>query len=75
MASLLQSLRVGVVRVRERSPPARFFLLGLFSLTLLIVNLVLVANETATTLSTALGVIGALGMFACAWLIKRRQSP
>jgi hypothetical protein len=47
-------------------PPARFFLLGLFSLTLLIVNLVLVANETAPTLSTALGVIGALGMFACA---------
>jgi hypothetical protein len=60
------SLRVGVVRVRERWPPARFFLLGVFSLTLLIVNLVLVANETATTLSTALGVIGALGMFACA---------
>ena len=59
----------------DRPPAAPFFLLGLFSLTLLIVNLVLVANETATTLSTALGVIGALGMFACAWLIKRRQSP
>jgi ABC-type iron transport system FetAB permease component len=55
-------------------PPARFYLVGLTSLALLLVGFVLTVSESASTLAAVLDVLGALGMFACAWIIKRHQS-
>jgi ABC-type Fe3+-siderophore transport system permease subunit len=55
-------------------PSARFYVIGLSSLALLCVALVLTANESAPTLAAVLGVIGALGMFVCARIVKRQGS-
>lgn len=54
-------------------PPARFYLIGLSSLALLVVGFVLTATESASTLAAVLDVLGALGMFAAALTIKRHQ--
>jgi hypothetical protein len=53
-------------------PPAYFYLIGVVSLALLVVGFVLTATESASTFAAVLGVLGALGMFAAAFIIKRR---
>jgi ABC-type Fe3+-siderophore transport system permease subunit len=54
-------------------PPAHFYLIGLSSLALLVVAFVLRASESDSGLASVLGILGALGMFACALIIKRHQ--
>jgi ABC-type iron transport system FetAB permease component len=54
-------------------PPAHFYLIGLTSLSLLVVGFVLTASESDSTLAAVLGILGALGMFASALIIKRHQ--
>jgi hypothetical protein len=55
-------------------PPARFSVVGIASLALLLTGSVLTANESKPTVALILSVVGALGMFACAWIIKRHQN-
>jgi hypothetical protein len=52
----------------------RLYLVGMTSLASLCVGLVLKADETHRTLALILSVAGALGMFACARMVKRGQS-
>jgi glucose uptake protein GlcU len=51
----------------------RFYIVGTTALALLIVGLVLTADESSPRIARAAILLGALGMFACAWLIKRHQ--
>lgn len=55
----------------NRKPPLLFYVLGLGSLVLLCFGFVLKAQDTHPALAIALGVVGALGMFLCAWILKR----
>jgi uncharacterized membrane protein YqjE len=54
-------------------PPARFFAFGFSSLALLVVGLVLTATETIPTIAPVVSLLGALGMFACWWILRRQQ--
>jgi F0F1-type ATP synthase assembly protein I len=54
-------------------PPVRFYVIGLTSLALLVVGFVLSVDDSDTALAAVLGVLGALGMFASALIIKRHQ--
>jgi|NGEPerStandDraft_6_1074524.scaffolds.fasta_scaffold19277_2 uncharacterized membrane protein YqjE len=57
----------------KQRPPARFYVVGFASLALLIVGLVLTATETIATIAPILSLLGALGMFACWWMLRRQQ--
>jgi uncharacterized membrane protein len=59
--------------MNERAP-ARLYVVAITSLALLVVGLVLTANESKPTLAAILSGVGALGMFACAWIVKRHQN-
>jgi hypothetical protein len=54
-------------------PPARFYVVGLSSLALLVVGLVLTATETIPTIAPVVSLFGALGMFACWWMLRHQQ--
>ena len=54
-------------------PSTRLYLVGIASLVALCVGLVLTAGESHRTLALLLSVAGALGMFACSWMLRRRQ--
>jgi hypothetical protein len=60
--------------VKNEQLPATVYVIGFVSLALLIINLVLVANQTATPPTNALGIVGAIGTFLCPWIIKRHQA-
>lgn len=58
----------------NRKPPLLVYVVGLGSLVLVCFGLVLKVQDTHPALAIALTVVGALGMFLCAW-IQRRAGP
>jgi hypothetical protein len=54
-------------------PPARWALLGLASLAVMLVGCVLVSGERKPTLAIVLTIVGATGLFAFSWIAKREQ--
>jgi hypothetical protein len=69
---------------RERPPPwgrpavhghssARWSLFGLASLAVMLVGSVLASDERKPTLAIVLSIVGAAGLFAFSWLVRREK--
>lgn len=60
-------------RTYERPPPG-LWLVGIPSLALMLAGSMLTSYETQPTLAAVLSGIGTLGMFTCAWIVRRHRS-
>ncbi len=55
----------------EQRPPARFYVIALAALALLLLGITLTAQEANHVLAGISTGLGALGMFVCAWMLRR----
>jgi hypothetical protein len=54
-------------------PPARWSLFGLASLAVMLAGSILTSDERKATLAIILTVLGAAGLFAFSWLVRREK--